>query len=1216
MDSRTSSQTPSHYGTSQSTILDRTTITDQTSASNDESFETRKKLELGALTNAANMQKPTLPDFNMHFTDGSIETNNRWLNCLNRFTSNFKKMPLSSNQKEKAGENNSSKDCLALLHRLTFSKFSETRFSAQEPYEKWTKLVKDYFPDFKWQVLYQCPQQSNFLHYLSNSMTKAVSKEFKYSYRGHTQYEKEQYHHDIAIQNTGFHFRLHSTEIWASTTMLNYWLKLTERASRYPRDHKLFYSASKMYTDGYLQYWPTDGDLKKFKLLKFPFTTYMRSYTGAKQPENNVLDGKNYTVHFFKAALHCYALFNDKEGFQKFFESAVLTIQSSSTNSTWLEFLTDSLKKYPEYIDLPKFTETRHYKDIVDAFPIDALELFHKCDEKLLSLQKNFLSKIDSWKELENVSEKLPDSENSDLLNLIEDQFDSSSKFLPDMAEFLINDCITDADHFRNKFADFVSRVEMGKSLDQNKVEFLLKIVKEGVYKNYITFAASEFEDLICRTSQETPKFLYEMFTVFSRTSNTETHAELCSILANKMDHLPGDVEMSDPHVLKVFVRHMIHDLEIEMDDEDQLERFKMFFLGNVDENVLSEVENWFGKENVEKLKLKLGIVDESLEMAATPSEHGDVDGDETMVSQEIVQSQSQKLDLTEVPPDFMDISPPVIKSQSLEVGNSDSDMISENSKSEWKEENFENDEKLDDEPISENEELETTAHEISIQTSFKEIDLTDDSSSQDEESQGSENPESDNSENPVSDNSENPESDSPEHEILAAQSLLTDDSQDPTFEVQSSQESLPLIPEDNNIRRSARKKIANSSKVKRTARTTPRKLIKSPNRKLKTVEKIEFSSSESEDEEDKQNDKNKKNTLPEAFQKPVDSSDKENDPENEQNKENGRLTPTESQENDKHSNLQVPKFNAGQVTPTRSILKINNVQVMTPNSRRRSVMFEQKNNIAYSDSGLKSAAQLVSDTKDTRGSKKRKQIAAARGMNQGVNQGMSPNRPVQAGNTPGIQQMNQRSGFLSRGFRLLQAARGLSPKPVNPNNPSNAQKQANLQPGPKDANLKDANFKDSSFNQPKTSTQIPDTESSIPQNLSGSMVRDRSCSPLNIPPVKARKIEKETRDFGVQVQIENFHGCEVPKIATDPKECVCSVEIRSATLFWMARSLVNGLEPDRIRDKAIAIFGKQEILEAYRAVCKKCNMTINESDTNKTSNQLCREIQGEFLSE
>jgi len=65
----------------------------------------------------------------------------------------------------------------------------------------------------------------------------------------------------------------------------------------------------------------------------------------------------------------------------------------------------------------------------------------------------------------------------------------------------------------------------------------------------------------------------------------------------------------------------------------------------------------------------------------------------------------------------------------------------------------------------------------------------------------------------------------------------------------------------------------------------------------------------------------------------------------------------------------------------------------MTPNSRRRSVMFEQKNNIAYSDSGLKSAAQLVSDTKDTRGSKKRKQIAAARGMNQG----MSPNRPAQA---------------------------------------------------------------------------------------------------------------------------------------------------------------------------------------------------------------------------
>ena len=291
MESRTASQ----YSNSHLTALDRTAIVDQQNSTNEESFETRKIKEVEALTNAANRQKPTLPDFNMYFTDGTVEINNRWLNCLNRFTSNFKKMPPSSNQKEKASENNSSKDCMALLHRLTFSNFSETRLSAQEPYEKWSKLTKDYFPDFKWQVLYQCPQQSNFLHYLSNSMTKAVSKEFRYTYRGHTQYDKEQYHNDIAIQNTGFHFKLHSSEIWASTTMLNYWLKLTERASRYPRDHKLFYSASKMYTDGYLKYWPEDVDLKKFKLLKFPFTTYLRSYTGAKQPKPNVLDGKNYS---------------------------------------------------------------------------------------------------------------------------------------------------------------------------------------------------------------------------------------------------------------------------------------------------------------------------------------------------------------------------------------------------------------------------------------------------------------------------------------------------------------------------------------------------------------------------------------------------------------------------------------------------------------------------------------------------------------------------------------------------------------------------------------------------------------------------------------------------------------------------------------------------------------------------------------------------------
>ena len=383
---------------------------------------------------------------------------------------------------------------------------------------------------------------------------------------------------------------------------------------------------------------------------------------------------------------------------------------------------------------------------------------------------------------------------------------------------------------------------------------------------------------------------------------------------------------MTDPHVLKVFVRHMIHELESEIDDEDQLERFKMFFLGNVDETVVLEIENWFGKENVTKLKVKLGVVDDIIEMAATPSEHGDDEENENMVSQDL------KLDLTEVPPEFMDDgSPPVIKSQSLEVGNSDSSMISENSKSQ------ESNKKSDD-PSSEDQELETTAHEISIQTSFKEIDLTDESSSQGSEIQESDNPESDNpesdnpesdnpeSDNPESDNpaSDNPASDNPESEAIASQvksknllkslnknSLISDDSQDPTFEVESSQE----ISLNNSVRRSARKKIANSSKVKHTTRTTPRKLIKSPIR-IKRTEKISFSSSDSE-EDDKQTDQINKNSLPEVFQKPVDTSDKENEAEHEAENENGRLTPTESQDTDKNcgNHLQVPKFNAEQVT-------------------------------------------------------------------------------------------------------------------------------------------------------------------------------------------------------------------------------------------------------------------------------------------------------------
>ena len=273
-----------------STNLDRTTLGDDTVEGN--SLEKRILKEKNLLLNAANKQQPTLPDFNTHFTDSNIEVNQKWLNCLNRFTTNFTQVPKNSDKKV---ENAAAKDCLSLLHRLTFSKFSETRVSAHEPYKKWVKFFKQYFPDFKYQILYQCPQQANFLSY-TGKMPKLKDKKYGFGYRAHKTAKQAQYHYDIANQ-IGVHFECLHQDIWDSTTMINYWLKLTERASRYPREDKLFFACAKMYTEGYLKYWPEQTVKEnKYELLKYPFGSYLKTYSPEKMKNiPNVLDSNNYS---------------------------------------------------------------------------------------------------------------------------------------------------------------------------------------------------------------------------------------------------------------------------------------------------------------------------------------------------------------------------------------------------------------------------------------------------------------------------------------------------------------------------------------------------------------------------------------------------------------------------------------------------------------------------------------------------------------------------------------------------------------------------------------------------------------------------------------------------------------------------------------------------------------------------------------------------------
>ena len=333
----------------------------------------------------------------------------------------------------------------------------------------------------------------------------------------------------------------------------------------------------------------------------------------------------------------------------------------------------------------------------------------------------------------------------------------------------------------------------------------------------------------------------------------------------------------------------------------------------------------------------------------------------------------------------------------------------------------------------------------------------------------------------------------------------------------------------------------------------------------------------------------------------------------------------------------------------------------MTPNSRR--VMFEQKNNIAYSDTGAKSNEQLVSENKDTRGSKKRRQIVAQRKMGHDNNL-ISPNRNrLQAGSTPAG---NVRSGgFLSRGLKFLQA--GLSPRhgPAQNSRQNKVQQNfivktsevtsknsdilANLSKNTtasssnidenitKSVNSNNSttfdsqdtenfvetveNIKNSEI-QPKTSTQIiPESFQNTSNHsdstnltkitqLSNSQVRERSDSPLNnLPPIKTRKIDVQYENKSTQVDIEgkNSYGFPVPILCTQQNE---NFEIQSAALFWIARMLIQGVEAEKIKEKAVSMFSKKDIFEAYKIVMLKCNMTIDERrDGDKAVLSLCKEI-------
>ena len=606
------------------------------------------------------------------------ELSKKWLNLLIKFTSNFTNILNNKLHNQ---------EILKILFLLNFSKFEDIRDHSSEYFYKFWKIFENHLLKSEFDIdssvesnissqirneqkinllkpilqeeLYKMPKAMVlFNNLLDNDMTKTEVSSLpkRPLYKKHNKKTNEEIHCSLTTKIGPIHFELYGAIIFSSKTLVNYWLRIIERASKYPKDKKLLQTVASFYlhkSGGItvcLKKW-IENDLNHehiLKILKVPFSTFKKYYPAPLKFSQN-----RYSLDLWRAALDFYYNLNFLEEFQDYFTNYICKNNDTHClqDFKFLEFILEILskKEYSKIIDFMKFylKNKKLYETFLVTYPTECYQIFIKVfmsrlkiknedagdattddllQKEVINLQKNILNNFD-FKKLITLSESVNLRITDSFLLYC---FDMNYSCCSDIVTYMFdNDIISSVDDFTHEFSRYVNRDEILKknslNSSQNRVKnggfsygeyqmnFLYKLLEQGCHRNFISGILIEFDDII-KKFLDNRGFINSLFKLFGDMSNTSNFNPFCKVLyreagleLNKDDDLQGNGH------LKVFIRYLetiFNEHESVSNDCVTSENLKDLFESKIKNN--SEIETWFNKSLLDDLGLKLGIEDVS----------------------------------------------------------------------------------------------------------------------------------------------------------------------------------------------------------------------------------------------------------------------------------------------------------------------------------------------------------------------------------------------------------------------------------------------------------------------------------------------------------------------------------------------------------------------------------------------------------------------------
>lgn len=322
-------------------------------------------------------------------------------------------------------------------------------------------------------MCYKNPQQE-FITSILNSMKRtSIGKSLKGNdivHRYHSTAINEQIHFDISTQAFNLHWSLYGDKIIASKTMLNFWLKVLERASKFPPWHRLFYAATEMFTHPksglcFQESLKDDSNKAILKLLTVPFSHFTKYFTPIKlpivqAPNDQKDDSIRLVLGFLEAATKLYTLTDYYE--KQFSEMWDLVTSLEVTEKKYVpqvcDFFKNIIRDYPENIDLIEFSDTPIFSILIENIALDLIHLSINNSEVCLKVIASFLNTYHgSFIDVENVVTKYSMEIGQLLVNfMMNEHFENDvGEFNHGYLQIFIRYCINfeaDPDDSRNEF--------------------------------------------------------------------------------------------------------------------------------------------------------------------------------------------------------------------------------------------------------------------------------------------------------------------------------------------------------------------------------------------------------------------------------------------------------------------------------------------------------------------------------------------------------------------------------------------------------------------------------------------------------------------------------------------------------------------------------------------------------------------------------------------